>query len=730
MPRFIVWAVLLTVLLSVLGGVPTGTAAQSLARLPLANSLAPSVPNATFCVYLPYITRFDFGQPGVTDGRQRTPHNGGQAEDGGGGGVTGFDTVPFGINEIIPCGAPPTPTPTMTLTSTATATPTRTGTPTQTATATATATRTATYTVTPTVTPTSTHTPTQTTTPTVTSTATPTVTPSDTPTPTDTATATATVTPTSTPSPTETTTVTATPTSTEPPTVTPSETPTPTDTSTATATFTPTPTPTPRPTPILDPSPAYLIPHGSAQIDGDLGEYVGEPIRYGSVAARALWDEASLSLGFEVQDSSILAPLRCGDGGQCDLWNWDSVQALVDPLNNGGGEANFDLPWMEPDDIQVIVSAAGELADLRGTVYKTATVAWAGNIRSFARRNASGYTVEMAIPWTDLGIAPASGRVIGLSLAQTNRTGAEGVAAQWLQKGRSFQTAGGWPRVLIVDNLLTPTPTPTPSPTATPSPTPTETPTPSPTPTETPTLSPTPAETPTPTPTPPSGPPRFFLEAEAGRLAEGMEIGQDARASGLGFVNGRPGYPLAAVKLVFDVHTAGDYAIWLRGMGRGAREKSLMVSLDGAPLLSLEFEPAQGRWDWQWQPLRADVQAAEAVPLAEGMHIPTVRWREPLACDSDGVLVTAASPPHLARSPARPLSMSMATACATRPNFTGYRALPSASVTWSRARAGRCQAASRAFSPSRTCLPASTKSQASRRSAIWRPPPPARRPLS
>jgi len=407
--------------------------------------------------------------------------------------------------------------------------------------------------------------------------------------------------------------------------------------------FTPTPTPTPRPTPILDPSPAYLIPHGSAQIDGDLGEYVGEPIRYGSVAARALWDEASLSLGFEVQDSSILAPLRCGDGGQCDLWNWDSVQALVDPLNNGGGEANFDLPWMEPDDIQVIVSAAGELADLRGTVYKTATVAWAGNIRSFARRNASGYTVEMAIPWTDLGIAPASGRVIGLSLAQTNRTGAEGVAAQWLQKGRSFQTAGGWPRVLIVDNLLTPTPTPTPSPTATPSPTPTETPTPSPTPTETPTLSPTPAETPTPTPTPPSGPPRFFLEAEAGRLAEGMEIGQDARASGLGFVNGRPGYPLAAVKLVFDVHTAGDYAIWLRGMGRGAREKSLMVSLDGAPLLSLEFEPAQGRWDWQWQPLRADVQAAEAVPLAEGMHILTVLAREPLA-RLDGVLVTAASP--------------------------------------------------------------------------------------
>lgn len=416
--------------------------------------------------------------------------------------------------------------------------------------------------------------------------------------------------------------------------------------------FTPTPTPTLPPTPIIDPSPAYAIPRGSAVIDGSTDEFKGDPILFGTTTARVLWDEMNLYAGLDVQDGNILAPLRCGDGGICDLWVWDSVQVLVDPLNNGGGEANPDLAWMEPDDIQIIVSAAGEMTDLRGTVYKTATLDWSGNARISALKNAAGYTVEIAIPWTDLGIIPAAERIIGLSLAQTNRTGPNGVAVQWRQLGRSFQTAGAWPRVLLFDGANPPTVTPTPtaaaSPTSTPTPTQTDTPTPTETstPTETPTLTetPTPTDTPTPTPSPTAtplpGPPRFFLEAEAGRLTEGMETGQDPRASGRGFVNGRAGYPLAAAKLVFDIQSGGSYAIWLRGMGRGTREKSFMVSLDGAPLVNLDFEPVHDRWDWQWRPLGPDLQAAGEVVLEDGMHTLTVLAREP-AARLDGVLVTA-----------------------------------------------------------------------------------------
>lgn len=422
------------------------------------------------------------------------------------------------------------------------------------------------------------------------------------------------------------------------PTITP-----PVFTPTATATSRPTLTPTP-----IDQSPAYIIARGSAQVDGLLDEFKGEPILYASTAARALWDDENLYIGFAVEDASILAPLRCGDGGNCDLWSWDSVQALVDPLNNGGGEANFDLPWMEPDDIQIVVSAGSELTDLRGTIYKTATLAWSGHASFAVRQRSAGYDVEMAIPWTDLGITPAAGRIIGFSLAQTNRTGAAGVAAQWQQKGRSFQVAGGWPRVLLGLDALPPTSTATPTPTLTPlfmptetpTPTPTGTPTPTPTETSSPPGSPSPTATPSPSPTP-SGPPRFFIEAESGRLSDGMETGEDARASGRGFVSGRSGHPLAAVRLDFDLKTGGNYAIWLRGMGRGAREKTVMVSLDGAPLLDLDFTPVHGRWDWQWRPLRTEVQAAGEVALEEGLHTLTVVAREP-AARLDGVLLTGA----------------------------------------------------------------------------------------
>ncbi len=438
--------------------------------------------------------------------------------------------------------------------------------------------------------------------------------------------------------------------------------------------FTPTPASTPRLTPTptpVDSPPAYAIPRGSAQVDAILSEFKGDPITFGGVSARLLWDETSLYAGFSVQDRQILAPLRCGEGGKCDPWNWDSVQVLVDPLNNGGGEANFDLPWMEPDDIQVIVSAGGEMARLRGTAYKTAIIEWSGLIGDSdllvaVQRAGPGYNVEMAIPWADLGITPFAGQRIGLSLAQTDKSGTTSSAVQWQQKGRSFQASGGWPRVLISDDTTPSTTTPTPTATVySSSPTPTESPTLTPTESLTPivyTPSPTATPSPTPSPTPRRGPPRLFLEAEAGSLTEGMEMGQDPRASGLGFVNGRPGHPLAAVNLVFEIQDAGDYVVWLRGMGRGPREKSFLVSVDGAPLVNLEFEPVQGRWDWGWQRLStrpaaalapaslqasggADgvvpslLQAAEPLVLSEGTHVLTVLAREP-AARLDGVLLT------------------------------------------------------------------------------------------
>ena len=223
MPRFIALCVLLMTLLALLSSAPTGAADAAARRLPAANPMSQPLASTTFCVYLPYITRFDFAQP--------AGQGGGPASES-----AHFDSG-ASPSELIPCGAPPTPTPTTSPTATRTAT--RTASPT--ATATATATRT--------LTPTTTHTPT----PTTTHTSTPTTT--HTPTPTTTATPTATDTPTPTTTHTSTPTTTHTPTATDTATLPPPSTPT----TTATTSAYPAPT-TPTITPTFSAYPAPITP--------------------------------------------------------------------------------------------------------------------------------------------------------------------------------------------------------------------------------------------------------------------------------------------------------------------------------------------------------------------------------------------------------------------------------------------------------------------------------------
>ncbi len=229
MPRLIVWSVLLTVLLAFsLSSAPTGTADEPRGETAPAQAASQPTPGGAFCTYLPYITRFGFGEPEMEAG-QRMPEEARPAK---------------ALSEgqtLIPCGAPPTPTPTVTRTATATATATRT--PTRTTTATDTLTATATPTNTSTATPTATATITATATPIPTDTPTPTATATATSTATATPTATATATPTNTATPTST--ATATPTNTAMPTSTATSSATVTVTATATATTTGTPPPTP-----------------------------------------------------------------------------------------------------------------------------------------------------------------------------------------------------------------------------------------------------------------------------------------------------------------------------------------------------------------------------------------------------------------------------------------------------------------------------------------------------
>ena len=148
-------------------------------------------------------------------------------------------------------------------------------------------------------------------------------------------------------------------------------------------------------------------------------------------------------------DDTVVAPSLCQNFDSCKLWTIDSLEHFVDPLNNPGGHANLNLPWMEPDDIQIILSAAGEHLALRGSTDKTASLDFNSHARFLTSRTPTGWVSELAIPWSDLGIAPEASTLIGFSLAHNDKDALTRTSLQWMGQGRSFQNAAGWPRILL-----------------------------------------------------------------------------------------------------------------------------------------------------------------------------------------------------------------------------------------------------------------------------------------
>lgn len=343
---------------------------------------------------------------------------------------------------------------TSTYTATLTNSPTRTSTPTMTNTSVSTSTFTATPTASPTSSATSSSTltgspsPTRTSTPTVTnttvSTATFTATPSSSPTrsstptltntsastPSDTVTPTASPTRSSTPSatPTGTSTRTSSPSPTWSPTPTYSLTssPTPTPSLTATPTFSmtisPTRTPTLTSTPTRTASPTFtstpvsgvLAPCGTAfNIDGQLNESAwtgGSWVNISNLTAGTLglsaagkyqvyWDATNLYIGVQITKNP--ATLYTGTAGA--LWSSDSFELYFDMAHNkattyDANDFHYTFGWnfATPD-----ISAGASLTGVTYGYFNTGT-GWSGEVR---------------IPWSSLGVTPAQGAVYGFDVA-------------------------------------------------------------------------------------------------------------------------------------------------------------------------------------------------------------------------------------------------------------------------------------------------------------------------
>ena len=118
--------------------------------------------------------------------------------------------------------------------------------------------------------------------------------------------------------------------------------------------------------------------------------------------ARVLADQRAVYFAvkcFEPEMDRVIAAGRKRDG---TLWNGDTVELFLDP---GHKSARLDY-------FHVIVNPKGLVYDGRG---KNAQ-AWNAGIRAAAGRFKGGWTVELAVPMKDLGVAGAIPKVWGLNV--------------------------------------------------------------------------------------------------------------------------------------------------------------------------------------------------------------------------------------------------------------------------------------------------------------------------
>jgi hypothetical protein len=165
-------------------------------------------------------------------------------------------------------------------------------------------------------------------------------------------------------------------------------------------------------------------------IDGQLDEWTGANSvsftddsgrgnRDNSTKAYVLWDDTYLYIAFQVEDTELAATETAGDG---KVWLDDAIEVFLDTQNN-------ESPAPDTDDYQFIVG-------LNGAVYdsKQGNSTWDSTLQSAVKlagtvndsENDAGYTIEIAIPWSDIGSKPEVGAMMGIDFAVDDQDSEDG----------------------------------------------------------------------------------------------------------------------------------------------------------------------------------------------------------------------------------------------------------------------------------------------------------------
>lgn len=192
----------------------------------------------------------------------------------------------------------------------------------------------------------------------------------------------------------------------------------------------------------------------SPTIDGDLSEYqnansIDLTTTGGNVATvKSLWNSEALYIAADVIDIQLSASATQRDGA---VWSDDSIEWAIDTQNNKGGATTPNSAYMLADDYHGIVNILNTVYDSQGSAGGAAQGSWNGVWTSAVLTTATGYAVEIKIPWTVINNhTPAENQIVGMGFNLNDKDGTAISNKVWpADKGIAFENASNWNEVRL-----------------------------------------------------------------------------------------------------------------------------------------------------------------------------------------------------------------------------------------------------------------------------------------
>jgi hypothetical protein len=203
-------------------------------------------------------------------------------------------------------------------------------------------------------------------------------------------------------------------------------------------------------------------------VDGNLSEWAniaaisladdpnnGRGAANNSAKVKLAWDDTYLYAAYDVTDTELLAVQTTRDAS--DIYLDDAIELYIDPQGDGA-----TAPNMTTTDYQFLANIRNAVGDKNGDGVGGKDAGF--NAASFlsqavtrgtvnATGTDTGYSLELRIAWTDLGVTPASGHFMRIDPAIEDRDGnpATNSVFDWGTFSGVYNNPSGWLDVQLVN---------------------------------------------------------------------------------------------------------------------------------------------------------------------------------------------------------------------------------------------------------------------------------------